>query len=68
MHALGHRTATAQAEYLDVSISTITRVLAGEVQPSGAFIARACAALDCEITELFEVAPARDRDTTKAVA
>jgi transcriptional regulator with XRE-family HTH domain len=54
----GCNTATAQAEYLGVYISTITRVLAGDVQPSGAFVAIACSRLGVEIDDLFEVAPA----------
>lgn len=61
MRARGCETASAQADALGVYVSTITRVVAGDVQPSGQFVARACDALDVGIADLFEVIPSAER-------
>ncbi len=58
MRARGCETASAQAALLGVTVSTVTRVCSGHVQPSGAFVARACDVLDVGLAELFEVIPA----------
>lgn len=58
MRARGCETASSQAEELGVYVSTITRAVAGQVQPSGAFVARACFALGVAPGELFEVTTA----------
>lgn len=61
MRTRGCATASAQAIELGVYVSTVTRVLSGDVQPSGAFVARACDVLDVGIADLFEVIPAAER-------
>lgn len=61
MRTRGCATASAQADTLGVYVSTVTRVCSGDVQPSGAFVARACDVLDVGIADLFEVIPAAER-------
>jgi transcriptional regulator with XRE-family HTH domain len=52
----GLESASAAAEFLGVSHTTLTRVLSGETDPGEKFIAAALAATGSKFEELFEVA------------
>lgn len=52
----GLESATAAAEFLGVSHTTLTRVLSGEIKPGEQFIAACLAKYEGTFEELFEVA------------